>query len=151
MSFPTRKWGRGVNPRFYIGVFVFGVNQERWWAGDLLIPNTSGEELLHRPSSYRKLLDRVAFRILLNVNDGAPLWKYVERLKLIGLKVAMIMFFFTCDDLVLVIWGVGSILRNGCRIWGQNYKKLSLGGRSAEFSTIGVGNLGLPLTDTRGG
>ena len=75
----------------------------------------------------------------------------MERLKLIGLKVAMIMFFFTCDDLVLVIWGVGSILRNGCRIWGQNYKKLSLGGRSAEFSTIGVGNLGLPLTDTRGG
>ena len=30
-------------------------------------------ELLHRPSSYRKLLDRDAFRILSNINDGVPL------------------------------------------------------------------------------
>ena len=28
MSSPSRKWGRGVNPRFYLLVFVFGVNQE---------------------------------------------------------------------------------------------------------------------------
>ena len=35
-------------------------------------------ELLHTPSSYRKLLDRGTFRILLNINNGAPLWKYVE-------------------------------------------------------------------------
>ena len=28
MSSPSRKWGRGVSPRFHILVFVFGVNQE---------------------------------------------------------------------------------------------------------------------------
>ena len=42
---------------------------------------TNGGKLLCRFSSrYRKLLDRVAFRILSNINDGAPLRKYVERL-----------------------------------------------------------------------
>ena len=43
-------------------------------AGEFKTVNTSGRELLHRLSfSYRKLLDKVAFRILSNINDGAPL------------------------------------------------------------------------------
>ena len=37
-----------------------------------------------------------------------------------GLMVVMLMIFFTCDELVLVLWGVGPILRKGCGIWGQN-------------------------------
>ena len=71
----------------------------------------NGRELLLRPSSYRKLLDRVAFRILSNINDGVPLWMYVERLWVIGLMMVMLMVFFTYDELV-------PILRNGCGIWG---------------------------------
>ena len=52
------------------------MNQENWegvGAGESKIPNAIGGELLCRPSnSYRKLLDRVAFRILSNVNNEAP-------------------------------------------------------------------------------
>ena len=33
-----------------------------------------------------------------------------------GLMVVMLMIFFTCDELVLVLWGVGPILRKGCGI-----------------------------------
>ena len=40
---------------------------------------------------------------------------------MIGLMLVMLMVFFTCDELVLVLRGVGPILRNGCGIWGQNY------------------------------
>ena len=44
-------------------------------------PKLNGGKHLGRfSSSYRKLLDRVAFKILSNINDGAPLEKYVERL-----------------------------------------------------------------------
>ena len=28
-----------------------------------------------------------------------------------GIKVVMLMVFFSCDELVLVLWGVGPILR----------------------------------------
>ena len=35
------------------------------------------------------------------------------------------MVFFTWDELVLVLWGVGPILRNGCGILGQNCNKIS--------------------------
>ena len=35
------------------------------------------------------------------------------------------MVFFTWDELVLVLWGVGPILRNGCGIWGQNCNKIN--------------------------
>ena len=35
------------------------------------------------------------------------------------LKVAMLMVFFMCDELGLVLWGVGPILRNGHGRWGQ--------------------------------
>ena len=46
--------------------------------GEYKILNTNGGKLLRRfSSSYRKLLDRVAFRILSNINDGAPLRKDV--------------------------------------------------------------------------
>ena len=71
----------------------------------------NGRELLLRPSSYRKLLGRVIFRILSNINDGVPMWMYVERFWVIGLMVVMLMVFFTYDELV-------PILRNRCGIWG---------------------------------
>ena len=65
-------------------------------------------------SSYRNLLNRVAFRNLLNINDGALLQKYVECLRMIGLMVVMLMVFYVCGKLVLQ--GVGPILRNEYRI-----------------------------------
>ena len=58
---------------FHLVAFVLGLNQEDWGAGESKIPNTNGGEVLCRPSdSYRKLLDRLAFRILSNINDEAP-------------------------------------------------------------------------------
>ena len=43
--------------------------------------NANGEKLLQRPSPrYKMLLDTVAFGILLSINDGTPLRKYVKRL-----------------------------------------------------------------------
>ena len=33
---------------------------------------------------------------------------------MIGLIVVMLMVFFMCDELGLVLWGVGPILTNGC-------------------------------------
>ena len=40
---------------------------------------------------------------------------------MIGIMVVMLMVFFPCDELVLVLWGVDPFLRNGCGIWEQNY------------------------------
>ena len=40
---------------------------------------------------------------------------------MIGLMVAMLMVFFMCDELGLVLWGLGPIVRNGCGHWGQYY------------------------------
>ena len=81
MSCPSRKWGRGVSLWFHLVAFVLGVNQENWGAGESRIPNSNGGQPLCRPSnSYRKLLDRVAFRILSNINDEAPQRKYVAHL-----------------------------------------------------------------------
>ena len=42
---------------------------------------------------------------------------------MIALMVAMLMV-FTCDELGLVLWGVGPILSNGCGYRGQNYVAL---------------------------
>ena len=54
-----------------------GGKGEGGW-GECKILNTNGGKLLRRfSSSYRKLLDRVAFSILSNINDGAPLRKDV--------------------------------------------------------------------------
>ena len=36
----------------------------------------------------------------------------------------MIMVSFTCDKLVLVLWGVGPILKNKSKIWRENYVAL---------------------------
>ena len=44
---------------------------------------------------YKKLLDRVAYGILSNINNGATL-------QMIGLMVVMLMVFFSCGELVLV-------------------------------------------------
>ena len=79
------------------------------------ILNTNGGKLLHRfSSSYRNLLDRVAFRNLSKISDGASLQKYMEHLCMIGLMVVMLMVFYICGELVLR--GVGPILRNEYRI-----------------------------------
>ena len=62
-------------------------------------------KLLRKPSSsFGKLLDRVIFIILPNINNGASLQKYVECLKMIGLVGVVLMVFFTCGKLVLVFW-----------------------------------------------
>ena len=79
------------------------------------ILNTNGGKLLRRfSSSYRNLLDRVVFRNLSKINDGAPLQNYMERLWMIGLMVVMLMVFYICGELVLR--EVGPILRNEYRI-----------------------------------
>ena len=33
MSYPSKKWGCGVNSRFHLVVFVIGLNQENWETG----------------------------------------------------------------------------------------------------------------------
>ena len=38
---------------------------------------------------------------------------------MIGLMVVMLMVFFTCNELVLGLWGVGPTLRNECGIWDK--------------------------------
>ena len=43
---------------------------------------------------------------------------------MIGLMVVLLMVFFMCDELVLVLSGVRPILKNGCGIRGQNYVAL---------------------------
>ena len=48
--------------------------------GEYKILNINGREFLHRFfSSYRKLFDRVAFGVLLDIYDGASLRKCAER------------------------------------------------------------------------
>ena len=46
---------------------------------------------------------------------------------MIGLMVALLMAFFMCDELSLVLWGVGAILRNECGHREQNYVALFQG------------------------
>ena len=76
--------------------------------GEYKIPNINSRKLLRRFScSYRKLLDIVAFRILSNIDDGAPLRKYVERLQMIGLMMVILMVFHIYGE--LVFRGVGTI------------------------------------------
>ena len=103
MSSPSRKRGRGSSGRFHLVVFVYGVNQENKETGGV----QDGGKLLHKPSpSFEKLLGRVTFRILSNINHGAYLWKHLERLKIIGLMVVVLMVFFLCVELALVLLGV---------------------------------------------
>ena len=104
ISSPSGKWGRGVSLWYHLVPFVLDVNHKNWVARESKIPNTNSGELLCKPSnSSRKLLDRVTFRILSDINDKALQLKYVEHFYMIGLIVAMLMVFFTCDDLGLVL------------------------------------------------
>ena len=68
MAYPSRKWGCGVSRRFHLVVFAIGVNQEKWeTVGSPRWP-TNGRKLLRRSSSsYKKLLDRVAFWIVYKI------------------------------------------------------------------------------------
>ena len=113
MSSPSRKCVCGVSPRLYLVVFVFGVNQKNYKAGrKYKTPNINGGKLLRGfSSSYGKLLDSVTFRILSNINDGATLRKYVERLQMIALMMVILMVFYTYGELILR--GVDPILGNG--------------------------------------
>ena len=97
-------------------------------AGESKIPGNNGGQLLCSPSnSYRKILDRLTFRILSNINDKALQSKYVEHFQVMGLMVAMLVVFFMCDELGLVLWGVVHILRNGCGHQDQNQVALFQG------------------------
>ena len=64
MSSPSGKRGRRVSPRFHLVAFVFGVPKSRELgdSGSPEFPTPVCGKLLRRPSSsYRRLLDRVAF------------------------------------------------------------------------------------------
>ena len=52
---------------------LFGWCKSRKMRGRVSPRFTNGGELPHRPSSYRKLRDRVALRIWWNINKGVPL------------------------------------------------------------------------------
>ena len=62
-SYPSRKRGFGVSPRFHLVVFLWLVWIKRnRRQGEPKITNTNGGKLLHRPSfRYKKILDRVVF------------------------------------------------------------------------------------------
>ena len=73
MSSPLRKGGQPMISSCSLGVRCES-RELGGEAGEFKTVNTNGRELFHRLSfSYRKLLDKVAFRILSNINDGAPL------------------------------------------------------------------------------
>lgn len=82
------------------------------------IPSTNGGKLLRKSSSsFEKLLERVTFTILSNINDGASLRKYVGHLGITGLMVVVLIIFFTCGKLVLELsyfkvwlWDLGTNL-----------------------------------------
>ena len=56
MCYPSRKWGCRVSPRFDLVLFAIGKNQEKWEV-------EGSQDYQHQwpSSSYKKLLDRVAF------------------------------------------------------------------------------------------
>ena len=75
----SRKRGRGVSPKFHLVAFVFRVNQENKEVEEgprfpCVTPVV--ESSWDLSSSYNKLLDRVAFKILSNIYDGALLRKW---------------------------------------------------------------------------
>ena len=75
--------------------------------GEYKIPNTNSSKLLRKASSSsEKLLNRVTCRILSNINKSASLRTYVECLDVTGLVLVVSMIFFTCDELLLVLWVV---------------------------------------------
>ena len=89
---------------FDLIVFVYRANQENKEEGECKIPNTNDGKLLRKNfSSSEKLLEKVTFRILSNINDGACLQSYVEHLEMIGLMVVVLMVYFICGEVVLVI------------------------------------------------
>ena len=74
MSSPSRKWRREVSPRFHLIVFVCLV-----WIKKI---RRQGESRLSyvTPVVETSPSDRVAFRILSNINNGAPLQAQVMTL-----------------------------------------------------------------------
>ena len=56
----------------------------------------------------------------------------VQRLQMIGLMIVLLTFFSRMVSMVLVLWGVGTILGNGYEIQGRNYVALLQG---SEIST----------------
>ena len=75
-EFLFKEMGYGFSPIYHLGV-----NQEKWKAG--AAQNSQQQCLKVFPQTFfqlKKFLDRIAFGILSNFNDGAPLGKYVEHL-----------------------------------------------------------------------
>ena len=111
MSSPSRKWRLGVSPWFHLVALVFGVDEEKW--GGRGSPRfTNGGEVLRRPSSCRKLLDWVSFRILSNINDGVPLWKYVQYVTVIIniiIIIIVIILYFSLTNLRSIILGTSNL------------------------------------------
>ena len=67
MSFPSRKWERGVGPRLHLIVFV--------WCESGEIGRRRGSRFLCHPSGGIFSLDRVALRIPSNIKDRVPVQK----------------------------------------------------------------------------
>ena len=69
----SRKWGRGVSPRFHLVALMWIKITKRQDEFKILLCNFSGGKILHRASvSYTKLLGRVAFRILQKIHNEVP-------------------------------------------------------------------------------
>ena len=69
---------------------------------------SGGKILLRAPTSYNKVLDRVAFRILSNIHDGAPMRKQPTALR---------HWQFPQKIPKLDVWGVGGLQVHGiCRL-----------------------------------
>ena len=76
LEFPFKEMGHGLSPIYHLVV-----NEEKWKAGGA--QNSQQQCLKVSPQTFfqlKKFLGRIAFGILSNFNDGAPLRKYVERL-----------------------------------------------------------------------
>ena len=85
----------------YCFLCVWCKSKELGGRGEYKTPNINDGKLLRRfSSSYGKLLDRVTFRILSNINNGATLRKYVERLQMIALIMVILMVFYNYGELV---------------------------------------------------
>ena len=77
-SFRDLKGGRGVSPRFYLLVLslvLIKIIKTQVESKILLCDPSVGKLLLRSSANCNNLLDRIAFRILPNIHDGAFLPK----------------------------------------------------------------------------
>ena len=118
-SSPSRKWGCGVSPKFHLAVFVFVVNQEKWWAGGVQ-DSPMVESFSTNPPAIESCWNlefcQTSTTELLCESFGAPLGDWANGGYVDGLPhVWWVGFSF---------WGCSPILSNWCGIWAQNYVAL---------------------------